>query len=118
MARPEELREEGEAGRIHIAKDVIATIAALAAAELPGVFAPTGETFPRGEAARRHVDTELLGGRVRVALRIACAYGRVVPELVQELQEKVKAEVERMTALPVEAVDVEVTRVVFSKEDR
>ncbi len=113
MARPEELEE---AGRISIAKDVISTIAALAASEIPGVFAPTGEAFPRGAAARRHVDTELLGGRVRLFLRIAVEYGRVVPEVVQELQEKIKAEVERMTALPVEAVDVEVTRVVFSQE--
>lgn len=115
MARPEELREE-ESGRINIAKDVISTIAALAAAEIPGVLAPTGEAFPRDPAARRHVDTELLGGRVRLSLRIAVEYGRVVPAVVQELQEKVKAEVERMTALPVEAVDVEVTRVVFPKE--
>lgn len=113
MARPEEMEE---AGRISIAKDVVSTIAALVAAEIPGVFAPSGEPFPRGPAARRHVETELLGGRVRVSLRIAVEYGRAVPEVVQELQEKIKAEVERMTALPVEAVDVEVTRVVFSKE--
>jgi len=113
MARPEELEETG---RINIARDVISTIAALAACEIPGVYAPSGEAFPRGAAARRHVDTELLGGRVRISLRIAVEYGRVVPEVVQELQEKVKTEVERMTALPVEAVDVEVTRVVFSEE--
>ncbi|MCS7240433.1 MAG: Asp23/Gls24 family envelope stress response protein [Candidatus Bipolaricaulota bacterium] len=115
MARAEEL-QEGEVGRINIAKDVIATIAALAACEIPGVFAPTGEAFSRGPAARRYVDTELLGGRVRLALKIAVEYGRVVPEVVQDLQEKIKTEVERMTALPVETVDVEVTRVVFAKE--
>jgi uncharacterized alkaline shock family protein YloU len=115
MARPEGLRGEEEAGRINIAKDVISTIAALVVAEIPGVFAPTGDAFSQG-AVRRHVDTELLGGRVRLAMRIAVEYGRVVPELVQELQEKVKFEVERMTALPVEAVDVEVCRVVGPKE--
>jgi uncharacterized alkaline shock family protein YloU len=117
MARPEEI--EGESGRINIAKDVISAIAVLAACEVPGVFAPTGEPFPQGPAARRHVDTELLGGdRVRLSLRIAVEYGRVIPEVVQELQEKIKTEVERMTALPVEAVDVEVTRVVFTKGRR
>ncbi len=113
MARPEELGEE--AGRINIAKEVVSSIAALAACEIPGVCAPGGEPFPRGPAARRHVDTELLGDRVRLSLRIAVEYGRVIPELVQDLQEKIKLEVERMTALPVEAVDVEVTRVVFRK---
>lgn len=113
MTRREELSEEE--GRINIAKDVVATIAALAAAEVPGVRAPTGEAFPRGPAARRFVETELLSGRVRLGLKIAVEYGLVIPELVAELQEKVKTEVERMTALPVEAVDVEVTRIVFSK---
>ncbi len=115
MARPEELSEE-EVGRINIAKDVVATIAALAAGEVPGVRAPTGEGFPRGPAAQRYVETELLGGRVHLSLKIAVEYGRVIPELVANLQEKVKTEVERMTALPVEAVDVEVTRVVVAKE--
>jgi len=117
MAQPEEI--EGESGRINIAKDVISAVAVLPACEVPGVFAPTGEPFPRGLAARRHVDVELLGGdRVRLSLRIAVEYGRVVPEVVQELQQRIKTEVERMTALPVEAVDVEVTRVVFTKEQR
>lgn len=118
MARPEGLRAEEETGRINIAKDVISTIAALAASEIPGVFAPTGEAFPADPAARRHVETELLGGRVRLSLRIAVEYGRVVPKVVHELQERVKIVVERMTALPVEAVDVEVTRVVLQKGGR
>lgn len=113
MARPEELGEEG--GRISIAKDVISTIAALAAGEVPGVFAPTGEAFSQGPA-RRHVDTELLGGRIRISLKVSVEYGRALPEVVQELQEKIKAEVERMTALPVEAVDVEVIHMVFPEE--
>jgi uncharacterized alkaline shock family protein YloU len=115
---PRDEQEFEEAGRINIARDVISTIAALAASETPGVFAPDGLPFPRGPAARRHVDTELLGGRVRLSLRIAVEYGRVVPRVAQELQEKVKTEVERMTALPVEAVDVEVVRIVFPKEAR
>lgn len=114
MVRVEDFSEE-EAGRINIAKDVISMIAALAVSEIPGVFAPTGEAFPHEPTSRRHVDTELLSGRVRLSLRIAVEYGQVIPKLVQELQEKVKTEVERMTALPVEGVDVEVTRVVFPK---
>jgi uncharacterized alkaline shock family protein YloU len=115
---PRDEQEFEEAGRINIARDVISTIAALAASETPGVFTPDGLPFPRGPAARRHVDTELLGGRVRLSLRIAVEYGRVVPRVAQELQEKVKTEVERMTALPVEAVDVEVVRIAFPKEAR
>ncbi|MGQ9700514.1 MAG: Asp23/Gls24 family envelope stress response protein [Candidatus Bipolaricaulaceae bacterium] len=114
MTRREELSEEE--GSINIAKDVVATIATLAAAEVPGVRAPTGEAFPRGPAAQRFVETELLRGQVHLGLKIAVEYGRVIPELVADLQEKVKMEVERMTALPVEAVDVEVTRIIVPKE--
>jgi len=105
-----------EAGRINIAWDVISTIAVLAISDTPGIFSPEGTPFPRGPAARRHVDTELLGGRVRVSLRIAVEYGRAIPQITQELQEKVKNEVEKMTALPVEAVDVEVVRMIFPQE--
>lgn len=114
MTQREELGEEE--GRVNIAKDVVATIAALAVAEVPGVRAPTGEAFPRGPAAQRLVETELLSGQVHLGLKIAVEYGQVIPELVARLQEKVKTEVERMTALPVEAVDVEVTRIIFTKE--
>lgn len=114
MAQPEELREE--TGRINIAKDVVVTIAALAAAEVPGVLAPSGEAFSHRLAAQRHIETQLLSGRVHLTLRIAVEFGRAIPDIVQDLQEKIKTEIERMTALPVEAVDVEVTRVVFAKE--
>lgn len=111
---PEEFREE--TGRISIAKDAVATIAALALAEVPGVLSPSGETLSRETTALRCVETQLLEGRVRLTLRIAVEFGQAIPEVAQKLQEKVKTEVERMTALPVEAVDVEVLRVVVPKE--
>lgn len=111
--RPEPSEEYGEeAGRISVAKEVIATIAGLAASEVPGVYSPKGEPFPQGGAVQRYVHTELLEGRVRLALSVGIGYGRVLPEVAQELQEKVKTEVERLTTLPVEAVDVEVVSVV------
>ncbi|MCS7216088.1 MAG: Asp23/Gls24 family envelope stress response protein [Candidatus Bipolaricaulota bacterium] len=108
--RPEEPEEE--AGKISVAKEVIATIAGLAAAEVPGVYSPKGDPLPHGSAVQRYVHTELLGGRVRIALSVGVSYGRVLPEVAQELQEKVKTEVERLTTLPVEAVDVEVVGIV------
>lgn len=112
--RPEE--HEEEAGKISVAKEVIATIAGLAASEVPGVYSPKGEPLPQGSAVQRYVHTELLEGRVRIALSVGIGYGRVLPEVAQELQEKVKTEVERLTTLPVEAVDVEVVGIVEAEE--
>ncbi len=111
-SRSNKPEEQEEAGKISVAKEVIATIAGLAASEVPGVCSPKGERFPQGSAVQRYVHTELLEGRVRLSLSVSIGYGRVLPEVVQELQEKVKTEVERLTTLPVEAVDVEVVGIV------
>lgn len=117
MPRPDEEDVGEEAGRINISKEVIATIAGLAATEVPGVVSPKGGELPRSEAVRRLVETELQEGQVKVRIRIGVAYGHVIPEVVQELQEKIRVEVERMTALPVQSVDVEVTWLGLPKEE-
>ena len=104
-------------GKVSISRDVIATIAGLAATEVDGIAPPKGESFPRGEAARKLVDVQLADGRVRIGIKVAVVYGHPVSEVAQRLQEKIKEEVEKMTALPVDAVEVEVIRVVFPEEE-
>jgi len=119
MARDEELiGENPEEGQISISRDVIATIAGLAAVDVAGVAPPKGGTMPRGEAVRRLVEVELSEGRVRLALKVGVLYGHAVQEVAQALQTRVKAEVEKMTALPVDEVNVEGVRVVFPEEGR
>lgn len=114
MPRDEELIGDSlEEGQISISKDVIATIAGLAAIEVAGVAPPKGGAMPRGEAVRRLVEVELAEGRVKLGLKVGVLYGHSVQDVAQALQTKVKAEVEQMTALPVDEVDVEVVRVVF-----
>ena len=119
MTKEEEFVSEigPEEGKVSISREVIATIAGIAATEVDGIAPPKGEAFPRGEAARKLVETQLAEGRVRIGIKVAVIYGHPVHEVVQKLQEKIKEEVEKMTALPVEAVDVEVTRVVFPEEE-
>ncbi|HEU68900.1 MAG TPA: Asp23/Gls24 family envelope stress response protein [Candidatus Acetothermia bacterium] len=107
-----------EDGKISISRDVIATIAGLAATEVAGVAPPKGGTMPRGEAARRLVEVELSEDRVKLALKVGVVYGHAVQEVAQSLQTKIKAEVEKMTALSVDEVNVEVVRVVFPAEGR
>ncbi len=119
MPRDEELiGESPDEGKISISRDVIATIAGLAAADVAGVAPPKGGTMPRGEAVRRLVEVEVAEGRVKLALKVGVLYGHAVQEVAQELQTRVKTEVEKMTALPVDEVDVEVVRVVFPEEGR
>lgn len=119
MPRDEELiGDSPEDGRISISRDVIATIAGLAATDVAGVAPPKGGTMLRGEAVRRLVAVELSEGRVKLALKVGVLYGHAVQEVAQGLQTKVKGEVEKMTALPVDEVDVEVVRVVFPEEGR
>ncbi|MBC7220755.1 Asp23/Gls24 family envelope stress response protein [Candidatus Bipolaricaulota bacterium] len=105
-----------EDGKISISRDVIATIAGLAATEVAGVAPPKGGTMPRGEAVRRLVEVELSEDRVKLGLKVGVVYGHAVQEVAQELQTKIKAEVEKMTALSVDEVNVEVVRVVFPEE--
>lgn len=119
MPRDEELiGEVPEEGRISISRDVIATIAGLAAVEVNGVAPPKGGALPRGEAVRRLVDVDLSEGHVKLTLRVGVLYGHPVQEVSQGLQSRVKAEVEKMTALPVDEVNVEVVRVVFPEDGR
>lgn len=119
MPRDEELiGDSPEDGQISISKDVIATIAGLAAIEVAGVAPPKGGAMLRGEAVRRLVEVGISEGRVKLALKVGVLYGHAVQEVAQGLQTKVKAEVEKMTALPVDEVDVEVVRVVFPEEGR
>ncbi|MCX7750609.1 MAG: Asp23/Gls24 family envelope stress response protein [Candidatus Bipolaricaulota bacterium] len=118
MARDEETLESPAEGQISISRDVIATIAGLAAGDVDGVAPPRGGAMPRGDAVRRLVDVELSEGRVRLTLRVGVLYGHRVQEVSQRLQTLVKEEVERMTALPVDEVNVEVVRVVFPEDGR
>ncbi len=119
MPRDEELiGETPDEGRVSISRDVIATIAGLAAVEVSGVAPPKGGALPRGEAVRRLVDVDLSEGRVKLTLRVGVLYGHPVQAVSQGLQSRVKAEVEKMTALPVDEVNVEVVRVVFPEDGR
>lgn len=111
-------REEVEEGKISISKEVITSIAGLAAAEVEGIAPPKGGEFPKGEGVKRYVETEVGEGEVKVNVKVAIKYGYPVRDVAQKLQEKIKEEVERMTGLKVSAVNVEVTKLLFPEEEK
>lgn len=62
----------------------------------------------RVRRARRKVGVELDGRRGRVELELAVAYGKVLPEVAQDVQVRVTDALTRMCGLDVTAVDVTV----------
>ncbi len=62
----------------------------------------------RVRRARRKVGVELDGRRARVELELSVAYGKVLPEVAQDVQVQVADALTRMCGLDVSAVDVTV----------
>ncbi len=109
-------KETPGGGAISVSGDVIASIAGLAAAEVEGITPPRGGQFRKGEAAKRNVETVIEGGEVRIFIKAALIYGYQVKHVAQDLQERIKANVERMTGLNVSSVDVEISRLLFPED--
>jgi len=57
---------------------------------------------------RRHLDVQIADGSARVALELAVAYGRVLPDAAREVQERVAAALGTMCEVTVTGVDVSI----------
>ncbi len=113
-----------ENGNVNISDEVVSVIASLAASEVKGV-ASMGGGISGGFA-------ELLGKKnlskgvkitvneksVVLDLSVIVEYGAKIPDVAWELQEKVKNEVEAMTGLKVEGVNISVDGVNVPKLDK
>ena len=105
LTHPEEL------GCIHISEEVLASIAAGAAAEVEGISGlmnlPTKKTSARG--VRLAVDDD---GTV-IDLYVMIRYGYAIPEVAEKIQTAVASSVEAMAGFAVKAVNVHVGGVSF-----
>lgn len=116
----ENIRSRMKKGEIEISKEVITSIAAVAATEVEGLgemdegSGVLSGVFRRGE--KRGVETQLEDGEVTVLLKIAIKYGYPVHKVAKKVQEKVKGEIENMTGLEVNQVNVDVQRLEFEEE--
>ena len=116
---PEETVEDG--GKIVFANDVIATIAALAAADVEGVAGMSGtisegisELFGKKNLTKG-VRVEVTDSQVKVVACVNIYYGFKIQEVCKNLQKAIKDAIETMTGLPVVSVDAYVQSVVFEK---
>lgn len=114
---------EEEIGNIKISVEVISTIAGIAASEIKGVHGmyssfATGiaEKLGAKKSIGRGVRAEISENDVVIDLYIVVDYGVRIPELAWEIQENVKNNVETMTGMNVEKVNIHIEGVSFENE--
>ena len=108
-------------GKIIFADDVIATIAALAAADVQGVASMSGGVVEglTGMLGKKNltkgVKVEVGTEEAAVDISVNVRYGFAIQEVCQNLQNAIKNAIETMTGLRVVEVNVYVQSVVFEK---
>ena len=118
---PQETAGE-ETSSVKIAPDVVATIAGVSASEIKGV-AGMCSTFAGGIAeilgarknATKGIKVEIKDKTTIIDMYIIVEYGVRIPELAWEIQENVKNNVETMTGLTVEKVNIHIDGISFKK---
>jgi uncharacterized alkaline shock family protein YloU len=114
---------EESVGNIKISVDVVSTIAGISTAEIDGVAGMYG-TFAGGiaemlgakKSLSKGVKVDMNDTNVTIDLYIVVDYGVRIPELSWEIQENVKNNVETMTGLDVQKVNIHIEGVSFEKE--
>lgn len=127
VAEASESAEVGESaenvGNVRISADVISTIAGIATAELEGVagmYSSFADGLVEKLGAKKNpskgVKVDMTEETVSIDLYIVVDYGVRIPELSWEIQENVKNNVETMTGLTVEKVNIHIEGVSFEKD--
>jgi uncharacterized alkaline shock family protein YloU len=84
---------------IKVTESALAQIVVRSAEQVDGV---------RVRRPRRHLEVQIGEGSARVALELAVAYGRVLPDAAREVQERVAAALGTMCEVNVTGVDVSI----------
>lgn len=126
MAKDEKItytiQNEASLGGVQIADDVVATIAAYAAADVKGVASVAGNTAKERINKRgmknpsRGVKVDVLEGVVTVSMVINIKYEFSIVEVTKNVQEKVKTTIENMTGLEVADINIRVASVEMEAE--
>ena len=106
-----------ELGSVRVADHVIAVIAGLAATEVSGISAVSGnitnELMSRVgmKNLAKGVRVEVTGQKVKVAVSLIIDYGVNIPTTCGKVQERIKSTIENMTGLTVTDVNVRIAGV-------
>lgn len=111
-----------ELGSIHISEEVLAVIAAAAALEVEGVNSLSAnlgsdlaELLGKKNLARG-IRIQVTEDSVLVELSILVKYGHPIPDVARAVQDAVYTNIESMSGLHVEAVNINVGGIVFDRE--
>ena len=113
----EYITKKKELGEVRIASDVVAAIAALAATEIDGVYSMAGNITNEliGKLGMKNlskgVKILMEGAIVRVDMMVVVNYGYSIPEVSEQVQERVGQQIENMTGLSVSEVNVRIAGV-------
>lgn len=116
------IQDLGKVGEVHIADEVVAIIAGLAATEVEGVASMAGNITNElvsklgMKSLSRGVKVAVLEGVVTVDLSLNIEYGKNVLETSRTVQERVKTSIENMTGLEVADVNIHIASVDMEKE--
>lgn len=113
------------ANNLTISEDVIGIIAGIAAAEVEGVSGMTlgfvdgiNQILGNSKKYSKGVKIELDGNNVVINLYVIVKYGVRIPDVAFSIQNAVKSQVETMTGLNVQSVNINVQGVTFDKVDK
>lgn len=116
------IHEKDQVGEVHIADEVIAIIAGLAATEVEGVAGMVGkftgelvEMLGKKNLAKG-VLVEVGEGEVSLELSLIVEFGSSIPEVTKKVQQKVKNAIETMTGLEVDEINIRVAGVNVEKK--
>ena len=93
---------------IKIADDVIAVIAGVAVAEVPGFAGGISEVLSGKKNLSKGIKVESGEKETKIDVNIIVEYGTRIPDVAFEIQNKVKNAVENMTGLKVVEVNVHI----------
>ena len=102
----EEIKTENEG--IKISDDVVAVIAGVAVAEVPGVAGMAGGFAGGKKNLAKGIKADINENNAKIDVNIIVEYGSRIPDVAFEIQNRVKKAVESMTGLKVEEVNVHV----------
>ncbi|MDR1764615.1 MAG: Asp23/Gls24 family envelope stress response protein [Lachnospiraceae bacterium] len=109
--------EKEKIGEVSIADEVVAIIAALAAMEIDGVDSMAGNISSElvsklgMKNLSKGVKVLVTDGSVSVDLALVIRYGYHIPQVCEQVQERVKNAIETMTGLTVLDVNVKIAAV-------
>lgn len=117
----EYVTQADELGNIHISEEVLAVIAAAAALEVEGVSSlatggkDIGDLLGKKNLARG-IRVQVEDEKVQVELAIMVKYGYTIMDVARAAQDAVSTNIESMSGLKVQAVNITVGGVTFEKE--